>query len=149
MKLTSKCKFELMPRSRNFGLPFPKCHVINNEVWICFHYWGKKKCKTWVENEFGEEDFDTHINHYGGSLTNYGDRPFVFGGIVSYNWPVNSLTYNCFIRFGNSSKAKIILRKQAYSISKQRNGNTKQSGNTPSINIKCSYQQCVDRLRRL
>ena len=85
MKLTSKCKFELMPRSRNFGLPFPKCHIINNEVWICFHYWGKKKCKTWVEYEFGEQDFETPINHHRGSLTSYEDRPFAFGGIFSKN----------------------------------------------------------------
>ena len=83
IKMTSKCKFELMPRSRNFGLPFPKCHMINNEIWICFHYWGKKKCKTWADNEFGEEDFNTPIDHYRGTLTTYEDRPFVFGGIFS------------------------------------------------------------------
>ena len=91
MKLTSKCKFQLMPRSRDFGLPFPTCHMINNEIWICFHYWGKQNCRTWAENEFGEEDFDTPLNHYKGTLTKYEDRPFVFGGIFQINCPLKAL----------------------------------------------------------
>ena len=57
--------------------------VINNKVWLCFHYWGNKKCKTWADNKYGEEDFDSHINHWKGSLASYENRPFAFGGIVS------------------------------------------------------------------
>ena len=89
LKLTSECKFEYMPRSMInsggplFSLPYSACQIINNTVWLCFNYFNGKNCKTWAENKYGDEDFDSHINHWKGSLASYENKPFVFGGLFS------------------------------------------------------------------
>ena len=64
-----------------FSLPYSACHIIDNTVWLCFNYFNGKNCKTWAENKYGDEDFDSHINHWKGSLASYENKPFVFGGL--------------------------------------------------------------------
>ena len=64
-----------------FSLPYSACHIINNTVWLCFHYFNGNNCKTWAENKYGDKDFDSHINHWKGSLASYENKPFVFGGL--------------------------------------------------------------------
>ena len=61
LKLTNKCKLEYLPARLGKYYLRTRCHVVRNEVWLCFRYGGYHSCETWTREKIRQS-----LNHSDG-----------------------------------------------------------------------------------